>query len=414
MSIMGDKNQVTPLHNFGAKSLWTHELEAGLMEGALDLIVHSLKVLAPTIYTTLASLHAGSIIGTSSVRRAAQIARKYPHLRFADVRGNIGTRLAKLDAEDGMYTALVLAAAGLRRLGLAGRISQSLDAQSGGLLHAVGQEALGVEIREGDERIRRLLEPLADEATTRACLAERALMRTLEGGCSVPIGVETSWIGEDKQTLRMRAVVVSLNGSEAAEEDRGERVRSREEAGAFGQAMARELVERGAGRILEVIAAEKGGSGDASGVGELNGGLDWFGSPYFIAAYAFSRPGDGRTYISPFEQREEHNAHKNIAKRIFGIEGKGGYLFEVLGVGYQESDPPPFAFFLTGSSAIASHSSPKTLITFLCSLNASTPDLQILPNSRSNALTLTLPTITTPNPLPCPRCPLILRPPPPV
>ncbi|KAI9783251.1 MAG: porphobilinogen deaminase [Geoglossum umbratile] len=295
MSTMGDKNQVTPLYNFGAKSLWTHELEAGLMEGALDLIVHSLKDMPTqlpasctigailtredprdalvlksslqTIYTTLASLPAGSIIGTSSVRRAAQIARKYPHLRFADVRGNVGTRLAKLDAEDGMFTALVLAAAGLRRLGLAGRISQSLDAQSGGLLHAVGQGALGVEIREGDERIRRLLEPLADEATTRACLAERALMRTLEGGCSVPIGVETSWIGEDKQTLRMRAVVVSLNGSEAAEGDREERVRSREEAGAFGQAMARELVERGAGRILEVIAAKKGGSGDASGGG---------------------------------------------------------------------------------------------------------------------------------------------------
>ncbi|KAI9769050.1 MAG: porphobilinogen deaminase [Geoglossum umbratile] len=123
---MGDKNQVTPLHNFGAESLWTHELEAGLMEGALDLIVHSLKDMPTrlpasctigailtrgdprdtlvlksslqTIYTTLASLPAGPIIGTSSVRRAAQIARKYPHLRFADVRGNVGTRLAKLDA----------------------------------------------------------------------------------------------------------------------------------------------------------------------------------------------------------------------------------------------------------------------------------------------------------------------------
>src|SRR5579862_3460460 len=183
-----------------------------------------LKSSLQATYTTLASLPAGSTIGTSSVRRAAQIARKYPHLRFADVRGNVGTRLAKLDAEDGVYTALVLAAAGLKRLGLGGRISQNLDAESGGLLHAVGQGALGVEIREKDRRVRRLLEPLEDEATTRACLAERALMRTLEGGCSVPIGVETSWIGEDSQTLRMHAVVASLDGSEAVEGSRQERV----------------------------------------------------------------------------------------------------------------------------------------------------------------------------------------------
>ncbi|KAI9766313.1 MAG: porphobilinogen deaminase [Geoglossum simile] len=293
MNTMGDKNQVTPLHNFGAKSLWTHELEAGLMEGKLDLIVHSLKdmptqlppsckvgaILAredprdalvlkssfQTTYTSLASLPAGSIIGTSSVRRAAQIARKYPHLRFVDVRGNVGTRLAKLDAEDGVYTALILAAAGLRRLGLGERISQSLDAESGGLLHAVGQGALGVEIREGDERIRKLLEPLEDEATTRACLAERALMRTLEGGCSVPIGVETSWVGEDSQTLRMHAIVVSLDGSEAVEGSRQERVGIREEAGAFGRAMALELMERGAGKILGDIVSKKGVSGDVSG-----------------------------------------------------------------------------------------------------------------------------------------------------
>jgi hydroxymethylbilane synthase len=216
-----------------------------------------LKSSHPPTHITFASLPAGSIIGTSSVRRSAQIARRYPHLRFADVRGNVGTRLAKLDAEDGVYTALVLAAAGLKRLDLEGRITMYLDSVNGGLLHAVGQGALGVEIRTGDERIRSLLEPLSHEPTTRACLAERALMRTLEGGCSVPIGVETSWIGADHQTLRMRAVVASLDGTEAVEGDREGRVGSREEAEAFGREMAGELVGRGAGRILEAIGQKK-------------------------------------------------------------------------------------------------------------------------------------------------------------
>jgi hydroxymethylbilane synthase len=110
-------------------------------EDPRDILV--LKSSLSTTYSTLSSLPPNSIIGTSSVRRSAQITRKYPHLRFADVRGNVGTRLAKLDAENGMYTALVLAAAGLKRLGLGERITQYLDHENGGLLHAVGQGALG-------------------------------------------------------------------------------------------------------------------------------------------------------------------------------------------------------------------------------------------------------------------------------
>ncbi|KAH0544341.1 hypothetical protein FGG08_001482 [Glutinoglossum americanum] len=289
MNTMGDKNQVTPLHDFGAKSLWTHELEAGLVGGELDLIVHSLKdmptLLPPTCAlgailpredprdalvlksslpqtatTTLSTLPPGSTIGTSSVRRSAQIARKNPHLHFADVRGNVGTRLAKLDAEGGAYTALVLAAAGLKRLGLSERITAYLDYANGGVMHAVGQGALGVEIRAGDERMRRLLEPLVHVPTTLACLAERAVMRTLEGGCSVPIGVETEWVGV--QALRMRVVVVSLDGGESVEGLREGRVGSVEEAEAFGREVAGELVERGAGRILEAIGQKKRGAGD--------------------------------------------------------------------------------------------------------------------------------------------------------
>ncbi|KAK5138633.1 hypothetical protein LTR04_004332, partial [Oleoguttula sp. CCFEE 6159] len=225
MSTMGDKNQVTPLHDFGAKALWTHELEALLLEGKLDLVVHSLKdmptqlppsltigsifaredprdalVVSPSLastHRTLASLPGGSIIGTSSVRRSAQLKRLYPHLRFADVRGNVGTRLAKLDSpppEGPHYAALILAAAGLLRLGLGERITALLSKRDGGMLHAVGQGALGIEIREADDETRRILAKVGDERTARACLAERSLMRTLEGGCSVPIGVETEWV----------------------------------------------------------------------------------------------------------------------------------------------------------------------------------------------------------------------------
>ncbi|KAI9827739.1 MAG: porphobilinogen deaminase [Thelocarpon impressellum] len=295
MSTMGDKNQVTPLHDFGAKSLWTHELESGLLDGSLDLIVHSLKgacsniedaalmnadmptQLPPSLkigaileredprdalvmkaslpHTSLSELPPGSTVGTSSVRRSAQMARKHPHLRFADVRGNVGTRLAKLDAEDGAYACLVLAAAGLKRLEQGHRITQYLDSTSGGLLHAVGQGALGVEVRENDARIQDLLQKLVHAPTTLACLAERSLMRTLEGGCSVPIGVETEW--SSSSTLKMRAVVVSLDGTESVEGELEEDVRTEEQADSFGRAMARTLVDRGAERILKAITLNR-------------------------------------------------------------------------------------------------------------------------------------------------------------
>lgn len=240
--------------------------------------------LAPT-HTSLASLPPGAIVGTSSVRRSAQIARLYPHLRFANVRGNVGTRLAKLDGEhhgpeDGgeavPYSCLILAAAGLQRLGLAGRITQLLDSKGGGLLHAVGQGALGVEIRAGDERMRALLAPLRDRGTGLACLAERSLLRTLEGGCSVPIGVETEWVGdvaeggvvgvgggegegveEEREgrggTLVMRAIVVSLDGRDSVLAERRAEVGTERQADELGWGLAGELVERGAGRILETI-----------------------------------------------------------------------------------------------------------------------------------------------------------------
>ncbi|KAI9883356.1 MAG: hypothetical protein M1823_004868 [Watsoniomyces obsoletus] len=295
MSTAGDKNQSTALHDFGAKSLWTYELEALLLEGKLDLIVHSLKdiptQLPPTLtigailaredprdalvvkpslpYKDLSSLPPGAVVGTSSVRRSAQIARLYPHLQFANVRGNVGTRLAKLDAEDSQYSCLILAAAGLKRLNLGHRITQYLDSRSGGLLHAVGQGALGIEIREGDSRIRALLARLCHRPTTLACLAERSLMRTLEGGCSVPIGVESEYKedegdegddGDDDKgmgTLTMRAIVVSLDGKENAQAEVSEKVGSEEQADEFGRRIAKKLVDHGAAKILEAITLNR-------------------------------------------------------------------------------------------------------------------------------------------------------------
>ncbi|KAK7530931.1 porphobilinogen deaminase, dipyromethane cofactor binding domain-containing protein [Phyllosticta citribraziliensis] len=315
MATMGDKNQTTALHEMGAKSLWTHELEALLETGDLDMIVHSLKDMPTTLppklsigaifpredprdafvlkaslhdassntpqYPTLASLPPDSIIGTSSVRRAAQLKRRYPHLRFADVRGNLGTRLAKLDGtwtpEDPAtvvpeYSALILAAAGLKRLDLGHRITALLSARDGGMLHAVGQGALGIEVRAGDARAQKLLSRVGCERSARACLAERALMRALEGGCSVPIGVESEWVdgatgeaippqGEgqsgsepaDGEELVLRAIVVSLDGSKAAEVETRRKIESRDDAESLGRHVANMLVNRGAGEILAEI-----------------------------------------------------------------------------------------------------------------------------------------------------------------
>lgn len=205
-----------------------------------------MKALSP--HTTLATLPAGSTIGTSSVRRSAQLARNHPHLTFQDVRGNVGTRLAKLDDSESPYAALILASAGLIRLGLSDRVTAPLESPV--LLHAVGQGALGVEVREGDGEVDVLLAPLRDVKTALACRAERSLMRTLEGGCSVPIGVETAWEG---QVLKMKSIVVSLDGAEAVEFEGDMEVTEEEGAEEMGRVVARGLVEKGAEEILKKI-----------------------------------------------------------------------------------------------------------------------------------------------------------------
>ncbi|KAJ5177898.1 Tetrapyrrole biosynthesis hydroxymethylbilane synthase [Penicillium coprophilum] len=281
----GDLNTTIALRDFTTKNLWTEELEELMINGQVDVIVHSLKDVPTTLpsscklgpsmpredsrdvlvvkqglpYKSLSEIPAGSVVGTSSIRRTAQLARKYPHLKVQDVRGNIGTRLSKLDAEDSPYTCVILAAAGLLRLDLADRITQYLDSKNSGMLYAVGQGALGIEIRKEDTVLQDMLDKIGHQDTTFSVLAERSLLRTLEGGCSAPLGVETEWIQNEQgsKQLRMRSVVVSVDGKECAQVELEADVNSAESAEAFGITVAKALVADGAGDILEAIQQNK-------------------------------------------------------------------------------------------------------------------------------------------------------------
>jgi len=171
----------------------------------------------------------------------------------------VGTRLAKLDAEDGPFDALILAAAGLIRLGLGDRITQYLDSRNGGMLHAVGQGAIGIENRSSDDRVQGMLNLIDHQRTHLATASERSLLRTLEGGCSAPLGVETAWVEKEDggSLLRMQALVVSTDGKERAEIDMTENVQTRTDAEMFGTTVAAELLRRGADKILTDIKAKR-------------------------------------------------------------------------------------------------------------------------------------------------------------
>ncbi|CRK24437.1 hypothetical protein BN1708_013964, partial [Verticillium longisporum] len=291
MQTLGDKDQVTALYNFGGKGLWTNELEAKLTNNEIDVIVHSLKDM-PTVlpegcilgavverenphdvvvfkdtvadqYKSIADLPAGSVVGTSSIRRIAQLKRKYPGLQFADVRGNIQTRLAKLDDPDGPFTAIILAAAGLLRMDLGGRIGQYLASDTGGILHAVGQGALGIEARTDDDRVLTLLRGIEHGPTRLAAEAERSVMRTLEGGCSVPIGVETTW-RDDGKTLTLKASVTHVDGTHGVDGESTRVIESPEAADQLGRDLAVELVDRGAQTILDDINQNRPGDQPAT------------------------------------------------------------------------------------------------------------------------------------------------------
>jgi hydroxymethylbilane synthase len=194
---------------------------------------------------TLETLPEGSVVGTSSLRRLAQLRHHFPHLNFKDVRGNVITRLEKLDG--GEFDCLILAAAGLSRLQLADRIHQLIDPSIS--LHAVGQGALGIECRDGDERVLEQIKVLEHPPTARRCLAERAFLRTLEGGCQVPIGVNSRFEG---QTLVLTGMVASLDGQRLIRDEvRGDGA----DPEAVGIALADALRRQGATAILEEIFA---------------------------------------------------------------------------------------------------------------------------------------------------------------
>ncbi|MEM6502592.1 MAG: hydroxymethylbilane synthase [Cyanobacteria bacterium P01_C01_bin.89] len=231
LETQGDKVLDVALSKIGDKGLFTQELEDGMLDRTFDFAVHSLKDLPTNLPEglmlgcvtervnpadavvfnekfkggELKDLPEGAVVGTSSLRRLAQLRHHYPHLTFKDIRGNVNTRLKKLDA--GEYDATILAVAGLERLDMGNRIDQILTADVS--LHAVGQGALGIECREGDQEILDVLKVLEHKPSKFRCVAERAFLRTLEGGCQVPIGVNTS-IEDD--TLTLIGLVASVDG----------------------------------------------------------------------------------------------------------------------------------------------------------------------------------------------------------
>jgi hydroxymethylbilane synthase len=231
MSTQGDKILDVPLAKIGDKGLFTKELEVKILDRSADLAVHSLKDLPTNLPeglmlgciterenpadalvvnakhagAQLQTLPAGAVIGTSSLRRLAQLRHHFPHFAFKDVRGNVNTRLAKLDA--GEYDALILAAAGLQRLDFSDRIHQYIPAELS--LHAVGQGALGIECRTEDPEVLAVVRSLQHQPTAYRCYAERAFLRELEGGCQVPIGVNTTIDGDN---LTLVGMVSSLDG----------------------------------------------------------------------------------------------------------------------------------------------------------------------------------------------------------
>ncbi|XP_057179754.1 hydroxymethylbilane synthase a isoform X2 [Triplophysa rosa] len=234
MSTIGDKILDTALSKIGEKSLFTKELENALERNEVDIVVHSLKDLPTSLppgFTigavlqrenphdavvlhpknaglTLNSLPEKSVIGTSSLRRAAQLKKRFPQLEFENIRGNLNTRLKKLDEKED-YAAIILAAAGLKRMGWETRISHILGPED--CMYAVGQGALAVEVRAQDKDILKMVSVLNHSDTVLRCISERAFLRQLEGGCSVPVAVHTEVNGS---MLYLTGAVYSLDGSE--------------------------------------------------------------------------------------------------------------------------------------------------------------------------------------------------------
>ena len=269
MATQGDKILDVALAKIGDKGLFTKELEAQMLVGRAEIAVHSLKDLPTNLpdglmlgciteredpadalvlhaknkHLNLATLPEGAVVGTSSLRRLAQLRHHYPHLEFKDVRGNVITRLEKLDS--GAYDCLILAAAGLGRLGFADRIDQSIPGDIS--LHAVGQGALGIECVENQPDVMEIIKVLEHGPTSQRCLAERAFLRELEGGCQVPIGVNTRFEGDQ---LILTGMVASLDGKRLIREQASGPSTDPE---SIGLELATTLKGLGAGEILKEI-----------------------------------------------------------------------------------------------------------------------------------------------------------------
>jgi hydroxymethylbilane synthase len=272
LSTRGDELLDVSLAKEGGKGLFVKELESALAEGRADIAVHSMKdvpaelppgfVLAAILaredprdavvslsHDSLAALPAGARVGTSSLRRQAQIAARHPALEIRPLRGNVDTRIAKLDR--GEYAAIVLAAAGLKRLGLAARIRGYLSIEES--LPAAGQAALGIECLAARDDVIELVGPLQDARASACVRAEREVNRALGGSCTIPLGAYAEQAAEHAgDRLRLRALVASPDGKRVARaEGEGEAARPEE----LGLRIARLLRERGAAEILADLGA---------------------------------------------------------------------------------------------------------------------------------------------------------------
>lgn len=266
MTTTGDQILDTPLAKVGGKGLFVKELETALADGRADLAVHSMKdvpmnlpegfILAATgeredprdafvsnDYASLEDLPANSIVGTSSLRRQSQLQARFPHLKIESLRGNLQTRLRKLD--EGQYAAIILAAAGLIRLELGHRIRQFIAPEHS--IPAVGQGALGIEISADRPDLIAILAPL-NHPDTQVCVeAERGMSRTLAGSCTVPLG---AYAVCEADSIRMTGFVASVDGKQMLVETA---VGSRVNAEALGKALANQLISKGADKILAAL-----------------------------------------------------------------------------------------------------------------------------------------------------------------
>lgn len=267
MTTQGDKILGTPLTKIGGKGLFVKELEQAMLEGRADIAVHSMKdvpyqfpeglelkviceredptdAFVSNKYHTLDDLPCGANVGTSSLRRKIQLLKARPDLKITDLRGNVGTRLSKLD--DGNYDAIVLASAGLKRLGLEERIRSQFEPEL--MLPAPGQGAVGIEARTNDSELDAILQPLQDETTSLRVLAERTITKTLQASCQVPVA---AFATIDNGVLSLRALVGGVDQQiiEASAEG------SAKNALAIGQKVSQELLDLGARDLIQELAA---------------------------------------------------------------------------------------------------------------------------------------------------------------